>query len=129
MTLGAIDGCNGIDDDCDTELDEDFEPEPVSCGVDACAIGMGETTCSATGVPGTTCDELWSDIPDTTCGAGTSGLNVAYIIVSDAVGAAIGSIRCAQDLAAPTTPVVCDTDTVTGELTIYTDLLCEGVAP
>ncbi len=129
VTLGVIDVCNGIDDDCDTEIDENFAPQPVSCGVDACAVGMGETTCSATGVPGTTCDELWSDIPDTTCGAGTSGLNVAYIIVTDAVGAAIGSIRCAQDLAAPTTPVVCDTDTVTGELTIYTDLLCEGVAP
>jgi hypothetical protein len=80
-------------------------------------------------VLGDSCDALWSAIPDTTCGVGTSGLNVAYIIVTDAVGKAVGSIRCAQDLAAPNTPVVCDTDTVTGELLVSTDLLCEGVTP
>jgi hypothetical protein len=129
LVEAITDVCNGVDDDCDAQTDEDFVPEPVTCGEDACAVGSGETTCSASGVLGDSCDALWSAIPDTTCGVGTSGLNVAYIIVTDAVGKAVGSIRCAQDLAAPNTPVVCDTDTVTGELLVSTDLLCEGVTP
>ena len=34
---GASDGCNGVDSDCDGEVDEDFIPQPTSCGVGACS--------------------------------------------------------------------------------------------
>ena len=36
--------CNGIDDDCDGETDEDYAAEPTSCGVGACAA-VGYTRC------------------------------------------------------------------------------------
>ena len=36
--------CNGIDDDCDGEADEDYVPEPTRCGVGACA-SQGFTVC------------------------------------------------------------------------------------
>ena len=128
LSEAITDDCNGVDDDCDSATDEDFTPETVPCGEDACATGTGLSSC-VDGVPGDTCDALWTDIPDTTCSDGTSGLNVTYIIVEDANGNAAGSIRCAQDLDAPGTPVVCDTQPGTTELVVYTELLCEGVAP
>jgi hypothetical protein len=117
--------CDGVDNDCDTEIDEDFEAVPVTCGVDACASDAS-TTC-IDGEAGDTCDGFWSDIPDTTCGAGASGLNVAYIIVTNANGDAIGSVRCFQDLGASATPVMCDTESNGRTLKVYTELLCEGV--
>jgi hypothetical protein len=36
--------CNGIDDDCNGEVDEDYAPEATSCGVGACAA-TGVTSC------------------------------------------------------------------------------------
>ena len=29
--------CNGVDDDCDGLIDEDYLPEPLSCGLGVCA--------------------------------------------------------------------------------------------
>jgi hypothetical protein len=51
--------CNGVDDDCDDQIDEDFTPTPTTCGVGACAaigaticdVGVERDTCTA-GVPG-----------------------------------------------------------------------------
>jgi MYXO-CTERM domain-containing protein len=37
--------CDGIDDDCDDETDEDFVASQTSCGIGAC-IAAGSTTCS-----------------------------------------------------------------------------------
>jgi uncharacterized repeat protein (TIGR01451 family) len=128
LAESVLDLCNGLDDDCDGSFDENFVPEQVSCGEDACATGLGMTTCED-GVLGDTCDALWNDIPDTTCGAATSGLNVTYIIVTDASGAAIGSVRCYQDLDAPNDPVVCDTAPNSNRAIVYPELLCEGVTP
>ena len=45
--------CNNIDDDCDGQVDEDFVPQPVSCGQGVCAA-LGHTTCDL-GLPGTDC--------------------------------------------------------------------------
>jgi hypothetical protein len=36
--------CNGLDDDCDGQVDEDFVGTPVSCGVGACGA-TGQTQC------------------------------------------------------------------------------------
>ncbi len=46
--------CNGIDDNCDGQIDEDFVPYETTCGVGACtAIGMA-TACN-NGTPVITC--------------------------------------------------------------------------
>ncbi|MCB9601659.1 MAG: hypothetical protein H6720_15150 [Sandaracinus sp.] len=37
--------CDGVDDDCDTRLDEDYTSTTTSCGVGACA-STGVTTCA-----------------------------------------------------------------------------------
>ncbi len=128
LATPITDLCNGDDDDCDGATDEDFSPESIGCGGDACGVGLGLTTCED-GVAGNTCDPLWSGIPDTTCGSGTTGLNVIYLVVTNAVGEPIGSVRCFQDLAAANTPVVCDTQPNSTELVVNPALLCEGVAP
>ncbi len=45
--------CNGVDDDCDASIDEDYASSPTSCGVGVCA-STGSTTCNG-GVEGDTC--------------------------------------------------------------------------
>ena len=42
---GATDICNGLDDDCDLAVDEDFVSQPTNCGVGACAR-TGATSCT-----------------------------------------------------------------------------------
>ncbi|MCP4544735.1 MAG: DUF1566 domain-containing protein [Chloroflexi bacterium] len=37
--------CDGLDNDCDGETDEDYDPLPTSCGVGACA-STGVTSCN-----------------------------------------------------------------------------------
>ncbi len=128
LAEAIADICNGDDDDCDGDTDEDFIAASVSCGSGACGVSQGLTSCVG-GVLGTTCDPLWSGIPDTTCGSGSTGLNAIYLVVTNAVGEPIGSVRCFQDLGAPNTPVVCDTKPNSTELVVNPALLCEGVAP
>jgi hypothetical protein len=50
---GAVDACDGSDNDCDGATDEDFVSSPTACGAGACA-SAGNTTCTA-GVIGDTC--------------------------------------------------------------------------
>ena len=45
--------CNGVDDDCDAQIDENYASSPTSCGVGVCSA-TGSTTCNG-GVEGDTC--------------------------------------------------------------------------
>ncbi len=47
--------CNGIDDDCDGPIDEDFVPTSTSCGQGECEKNTGETICQ-NGMEFDTCD-------------------------------------------------------------------------
>ncbi len=49
----STDLCDGVDNDCSGQVDEDFVSTPTACGVGACAAA-GVTICSG-GVPGNTC--------------------------------------------------------------------------
>jgi hypothetical protein len=62
---GATDGCDGVNDDCDSETDEDFVATATSCGVGACAAA-GQTTC-VTGVVGDDCTPGAATGDDTDC--------------------------------------------------------------
>ena len=53
------DGCDGRDSDCDGEVDEDFLPRGILCGVGECQA-MGETQCLR-GREDASCDGLDND--------------------------------------------------------------------
>ena len=46
---GALDACNGFDDNCDGTIDEGFVPQSTTCGVGACQRS-GATSCVGGGV-------------------------------------------------------------------------------
>ena len=57
--------CDGVDDDCDLALDEDYAPEATSCGIGAC-VAAGATSC----VAGVVVDDCAAGAPaadDATC--------------------------------------------------------------
>ena len=63
--------CNGIDDDCDGLVDEDYQPTTTTCGIGACA-STGVTTCangfeSNSCVPGLPSTEMCEDGVDNDC--------------------------------------------------------------
>jgi hypothetical protein len=70
--------CDGIDDDCDNETDEDYVPVDTSCGVGACAA-TGSSSCVAGVVqpnctPGTGTAEVCNGIDDDCNGLIDDGL-------------------------------------------------------
>ena len=63
--------CNGIDNDCDSQIDEDYVVAPTSCGVGACAAA-GQLQCVNgnevdTCTPGTPTEEVCGDGIDNDC--------------------------------------------------------------
>ena len=57
------DSCNGIDDDCDDAIDEDYVASATNCGVGVCSGNTGLLTCQA-GALVDTCDPVAGAAPD-----------------------------------------------------------------
>ena len=64
-TASTVDTCDGTDDDCDGETDEDFPDLGDACdGADSDACAHGTFVCAADGT-GVTCDEQVVDLAET----------------------------------------------------------------
>ncbi|HEU4577580.1 MAG TPA: MopE-related protein, partial [Polyangiaceae bacterium] len=92
--------CNGVDDDCDGSIDEDFVPATSNCGVGACAAS-GATSC----VDGQVLDSCQAGTPaaaDATCDGvdddcdGSTDEDFTALATSCGVGAcaAAGATSC-----------------------------------
>ncbi|MBL8783969.1 MAG: hypothetical protein JNJ59_03620, partial [Deltaproteobacteria bacterium] len=119
--------CDGRDDDCDGQTDEDFVGSAETCGQAACATAA--TTRCEDGQIVSGCDPAWqsiSDLGDDQC-TDLSTERVAYAIVEDRLGKAVGTIRCFQTASGPDTGrIACDLDPDTGTLHVYDGLYCPG---
>ncbi len=79
--------CDGVDNDCDDLVDEDYVSAQTICGTGEC-IAFGETVCASGGeidtcTPGTPIDEICDDGLDNDCDGLTDALD------SDCVGVCI----------------------------------------
>jgi len=118
-TFAASDAtCDGVDDDCDGTVDDDYVPVPTSCGVGACAA-TGATTC----VGGIVVDSCRAGTPaagDGVCNGSDDDCDGAidedYVPVPTACGLgaciATGATSCVggsvQDSCAPRSPAAGD---------------------
>ncbi len=58
--------CDGQDEDCDGDTDEDYEAIPTTCGTGACAGNTGTASCGVRGTVVDSCDPL-SGASEETC--------------------------------------------------------------
>ena len=66
-TNGGVEGCDGVDNDCDGEVDEDFDfTSPLTCGSCTlqCEIEHGVAGCDAGICTFEGCDDGWFDLND-----------------------------------------------------------------
>jgi hypothetical protein len=96
--LVGSDGCDGADNDCDANTDEDHVATPTSCGVGACSGNVGNMACMA-GVVSDTCDPLaGAAAADATCNNINDDCDAAtdedYVntVSSCGVGACVGNV-------------------------------------
>jgi hypothetical protein len=106
--------CNGVDDDCNGATDEDYVPQPTTCGTGACKAN-GTITCVA-GAPVTSCTPGTPAPSDTTCDGIDDNCSGAtdegYVVTATACGvggcAATGQLTCQYgvvvDTCTPATP-------------------------
>jgi hypothetical protein len=99
--------CDGVDDDCDGAIDEDFARTPTVCGTGACAAA-GELTC-VNGVQRDTCDAGGGDTDDNCDGVDDDcdgRADEAWVAreTSCGVGAceAAGTLQCVEGVAVDT---------------------------
>ncbi|TNF32525.1 MAG: hypothetical protein EP329_10010 [Deltaproteobacteria bacterium] len=126
---GALDtdsNNNGTPDcaeDCGGQPDGTVVAAGVPCGSGACGDITADITCEG-GVAVSGCDAAIAQIPDDTCPPDAPV--VAYAIVYDAAGAAVGTIRCSHE---PSTGAIACDESAPGTLTVYPGLFCPGVSP
>jgi FtsP/CotA-like multicopper oxidase with cupredoxin domain len=64
--------CNGVDDDCDGQIDEDYNVTTTTCGVGECSGNAGQLECQ-NGTEVDTCDPLAGASPEGPVGDPTCG--------------------------------------------------------
>jgi len=123
--------CNGIDDDCDEGVDEDYPSVQVSCGVGDCA-GTAMTACvdgvvvddCTPAADGTTCDDAGPCARTSACSNGTCAAT-SYISCDD--DNACTSDRCDPVAGCVSTPVEDGASCDDGDACSLEDRCVEGV--
>jgi hypothetical protein len=118
--------CDGVDDDCDLVTDDDYNQLPVVCGAEGGACERAGLTVCIAGVESNDCPthlDLISDLGDDQCLPETS-VEVAYLIVVDATGAASGTVRCMFTHSGGTSSSTCDTESDGVTLKVHPGLFC-----
>ncbi|MBT5820297.1 MAG: formylglycine-generating enzyme family protein [Candidatus Magasanikbacteria bacterium] len=80
---GDIDICNGLDEDCDMRIDEDFVSEIITCGIGAC-LEEAQTRCENSVtirncIPGDPVEELCDGIDNNCDGTRDNGFNLGVL--------------------------------------------------